>query len=144
MSEVPVKETAEEEIKELERKLEEKKRELQSKKETAGTDKEILSEVLKEHIETVRASQKTSASSSPDPVIQNYVSIGKKNTDDGDKEELYKEHIRALIEIALTKSIYDAVKEAETISPYLLDELHDHLVDKYYDKLVALGKLDES
>ena len=52
-----------------------------------------------------------------------------------------EEDTRALIEIALTKGIAEAVKIAERDSPYMLDELHDHLADDYYEKLVALRKL---
>jgi len=46
-----------------------------------------------------------------------------------------------LVEVALTRTIHEAVKVAESATPYLLDELHDHLVDDYYEKLVALRKI---
>ena len=55
-------------------------------------------------------------------------------------EELEKQ-VRELVAIALQRSIQHAVKAAERETPYLLDELHDHLVDDYYEKLVALRKI---
>jgi len=57
--------------------------------------------------------------------------------------EEQEEEIRRLVEVALTKGIREAVKIAQAESPYILDELHDHLVDDYYDKLVALRMIQE-
>ncbi|MEK7560644.1 MAG: hypothetical protein AAB539_01670 [Patescibacteria group bacterium] len=61
--------------------------------------------------------------------------------EDAEKREA---DINALIELALTKSVEEAVAIARSKSPHLLDELHDRLnTDTYYQKLKELGKLEE-
>ena len=52
-----------------------------------------------------------------------------------------EERIRALIELALTYTIQRAIRHAQSYSPHEVDELHDHLADDYYEKLVQLGKI---
>jgi sugar-specific transcriptional regulator TrmB len=127
------------EIKELERKLEQKKRELAEKETVLPEEKEIFREVLREHIKETRTSVsddfKTPATAAPP---DNH----KKKIDDAAQKEVLEQQVRGLIEVALTKTIAEAVKIAEALSPYLLDELHDRLVDDYYDKLLALRKLE--
>lgn len=126
--------TAEQEIQELERKLEEKKRSLAESNTEMPHEKEVLRDVLKEHISDARvqgerAVPQTPASTSASRDAQTL------------KDDL-KEDVRTLVEIALTKSIAEAVRVAQNAkSPYLLDELHDHLVDEYYDKLISLRKI---
>ena len=128
--------TPEEEIQELERRLEEKKRSLAESGSEAVPEKEAFREVLKEHIEGVR---QTPSVTSPQ------VSSGTKAQGDSDAARLkdeFKEDVRMLIEIAMTKSVEEAVRTAERAgNPYLLDELHDHLIDDYYDKLISLRKI---
>ena len=133
----------EEEVRRLEQMLEEKKRELAGRAENVPEEKEIFREVLRGHIEEVRKSPSEGAS-----VVM--PSVSHLLTDDLgmkavalQKEEEREKQVRVLIEIALTKSIQAAVKVAQSATPYLLDELHDHLVDDYYDKLVALRKVKE-
>lgn len=124
------------EIGELERRLAEKKSEAESKGKEVIPEKEMFREVVREHINSSRttpSSQKSQA--------QGALSPQKQAVPQSKDDEERKEEIRALIELALTKSIQDAVKIAERESPYILDELHDHLVDDYYDKLIALRKL---
>ncbi len=126
----------EEEIRELERRLEEKKRALSEAGAEIPHEKEVFRDVLKEHIEDIRRTPGEHAGIPPPPP---------KKDDSGDfkkvKEEL-TEDVRILVEIALTKSIEEAVRTAERAkSPYLLDELHDHLIDDFYDKLVSLRKI---
>ncbi|MBI4137712.1 MAG: hypothetical protein HY472_00500 [Candidatus Sungbacteria bacterium] len=135
----------EDEIRELERKLEEKKRALASGGEAAPPEKEVFREVLRERVEDLRARAQSTASV---PASDQTSQIGsgatddqKKRTDDLKKEERRKEQIKALIELALKKTIEEAVRAAQRATPYLLDELHDHLVDDYYDKLVSLRKI---
>ena len=42
------------------------------------------------------------------------------------------------------KGVIEAVEVAKKLdNPYLLDEFHDALVDKLYDKLVEQGKLKQ-
>lgn len=132
----------EEEIKELERKLEERKRELAGKGEVIPEEKEILREALKKHIEEVRPPVLPEPAAAP-PAAHKLVDDLQKKADDLKAEEKREEQVRALVEIALTRSLGDAVKVAREATPYLLDEFHDHLVDDYYEKLVQLRKLKE-
>lgn len=129
--------SAEEEIKELENKLEEKKRELAEKQETLPEEKELFRELLRQHIEQERPILSTKPSSPPAPPVSTVPTPA----DDLKNKEEREAQIRALIEFALTKSLNGAIKMAGETSPYLLDELHDHLIDDYYDKLVTLRKL---
>ncbi len=125
----------EREIKELEQKLEAKKREAAEKGEEALPEKEVFREVVKEHIDTLRASPSPAFPLPPKDVQQ------KQPPKTGDHIAQSQEDIKALVDLALTKSIEDAVRIAEKESPYLLDALHDHLADEYYDKLIALRKI---
>lgn len=125
----------EEEIRELERKLEEKKRELAEQGGGAPPEKEIFREVLREHIE------RPGGESKPQLPTHGIAEIEKKKDAPLPVPER-DEKLRALIERALTRSIADAVDAAYRESPYLLDALHDRLVDEYYDKLIALRKID--
>ena len=130
--------SAEEEIRQLEQKLEEKKRALAENGE-APPEKEMLREVLKEHIEQERA--QGPMSEIPSPTITPPITGQPQTPQQAKDDERRQQEIRALVEHALTKSIKDAVKIAQDESPYLLDELHDHLVDHYYDKLKHLRKI---
>lgn len=130
----------EEEIKELERKLEEKKREIAERGGAEPEEKELFREVLRKHVAEVRPVRP--GVSLPVPSAKPSLADDlKKKADDIKKQARREEQVKALIEIALTRTIAQAVKVAEKASPYLLDELHDHLVDDYYDKLIALRKL---
>lgn len=129
----------EQEIKELERRLEEKKRAYEGK-EGGAEEREVFREVVGEHIEALRQSPQGLSSSSP-AVTHWLTDDEKKKAEEIHKEKEREEQIRTLIEIALTKNIRNAIKIAESTTPYLLDELHDRLADEYYDKLVQLRKL---
>ncbi len=132
----------EEEIQELERKLEEKKRELSAKGEVLPLEKEVFREVLREHIAEARPQVSEGFSTTTPPAATHILTDDlKKKSDDIKNKEKREEKVRALIEVALTKNIGDAIKIAEEATPWLLDELHDHLIDDYYDKLVALRKI---
>ena len=129
----------EEEIRHLEQKLEQKKQELSEKGGALPPEKEVFREVLRSHIEEVR---QTPALNVPAPAITPPLSTGS-----GAKPSLLQKQserekdLRALLEIALTRNIEQAVKIAQGESPYLLDELHDHLIDDYYQKLIELRKI---
>lgn len=131
--------TPEEEIADLERRLEAKKREIASKKEGIPEEKELFREVVREHIEAARPALGERAGVSIP--AQKPAGAGAKTKADIDKEKERERQIKALIEIALVKSISEAVRIAGSTSPYLLDELHDHLADDLYDKLIALRKI---
>jgi len=136
--------TPEEEIRALEAKLAEKKREHAA----AGgalegaphEEKEIFREVMGEHIAESRA---------PMPVAQGSVAsappaggAAPSAAADATAAATREQKLTALVEYALTHTIEAAVSRAEKETPYLIDELHDRLADKYYDKLVQLRKLE--
>jgi len=118
-----------EEIFELEKKLAEKKQELAEKQEFEKHDKDILREVVKERISQVKVSTKP-------PAPQ----IAKKAKEIG--VESKERQIQLLIDLVFQKGVEHAIEVARRLdNPYLLDELHDSLVDKLYKKLVEEGKL---
>ena len=135
----------EEEIQELERRLEEKKRILTESGKEVPQEKEVFREVLKEHIESVKPSAKEGEFAvSPLAGATPGLSGDLQGRADGLKQkEEREEHVRELIEIAMAYGIESAVKIAREATPYLLDELHDHLVDDFYEKLVASRKIKE-
>lgn len=121
-----------EEIKSLEERLEAKKKELAgSGKEVR--EKELFREIIKE------------ASAPKPPVLPS----GGALSDDDARQKAYelqeKEHaelIGGLIELALSKGIISAMKVAEALkNPHILDEFHDTLADKYYEKLLEARKI---
>jgi hypothetical protein len=131
----------EEEIRELERKLAEKKRELAEGGAPEKEEKEVFREVLKSHIEASKPAEAPAPAVSAPSVGHILTDDMAKKTDNVAQKNAREEQIRALIEIALTRTIQDAVKVAQKSTPYLVDELHDHLVDDYYQKLVDSRKL---
>ncbi len=138
----------EDEIKELERKLQEKKQQLSagSQSEVLPPEKEVFKEVLQKHIEEERAAlpPTESPATGTAPAVTHVLSDDTKvQADEAKRKDIRGEQVKELVEIALTKSIRDAVKTASEFSPYLLDELHDHLTDDFYDKLLALRKIEK-
>jgi hypothetical protein len=134
----------EEEVRELERKLEEKKRELAKKPAEQPEEKEVFRDVLRGHIEEVRKMPvEGQGGGGAPPVAHRLTDDLKKKADELKKEEEREAQVQRLVDIALTKSLQEAVNVARAATPYLLDELHDHLVDDYYDKLVTLRKVKE-
>jgi len=119
-----------EEILELEKKLAEKKQELIEKKETGKHEKEIIKEIIKEKVEAAAVAP---ASTPQTQTIKKIKEIA------GEPKE---RQVQLLVNLALEKGIIQAVEVAKGLdNPYLLDELHDVLADKYYNKLVEEGKL---
>ena len=47
-----------------------------------------------------------------------------------------EDEIQSLIQFAFTHGVASAIARAKKESPWLLDELHDRLIDEYYQKLV--------
>ena len=138
----------EDEIKELERKLQEKKQQLSQnlQPEAMPSEKEVFKEVLQKHIEEEKTALTPAEgpATGSTPAVTHILSDDTKiQADEVKKKETREEQVKGLVEIALTKSIRDAVKVAHGFNPYLLDELHDHLTDDYYDKLIALRKIEK-
>ena len=129
----------EEEIRELEQRLEEKKRALAEQEGEMPHEKEMFREVLKEHVEEIQRAH--GGSPLPPlslPTTQGVAPLATPVAGSGEDEA----KVRILIEIALTKSIEEAIRIASGETPYLLDRLHDELVDEYYEKLLALRKIE--
>ena len=131
----------EQEIQKLEQQLEAKKRALAETGAPAPEEKEIFREVVKEHIETLAPSSPTPIPTPP-PVTHIPVPVVPQDVQaDVRKQEANQATVRMLVEKAMTGTIEDAVKEAQKISPYMVDELHDYLIDDMYSKLLALRKI---
>ena len=118
-----------EEIRELERLLEEKKQALAEKGEERET-REIFREVFREKYPPPEAPKITP----PPSAVQPLTGTHPKGEDELRTKER-EEEIAALIEISFEKGIRHAVDLARRASPWLLDELHDRLIDEYYQKL---------
>lgn len=121
------------EMRELARKFEEKKRELRGRTEAPTPEREIFREVLREHIEVARRA--------PPPGSRAAPAAPTAGAPAPEREEDREETMRSLVDLALTRTIQDAVTAARNLGPYFLDELHDRLADEYYEKLIRLRKL---
>lgn len=59
-----------------------------------------------------------------------------------EQENRHGPEIESLIQIAFEKGIGKAIKAAKAKNdPHLLDDFHDALIDRFYQKLVEAGKL---
>ena len=134
--------TLEEEIAALEEKLTARKRqEALGSNETAREEKEVFRDVLQEHVERAREHVERETPSAPSPFPPLQPAAGKNKTDDL-KEQGHREQVEALVEIALTKGILEAVAVARHLgNPHLLDDFHDMLVDEYYEKLLQAREI---
>jgi len=127
-----VQESVNEEIKWLEEQLEAKKKEL-----AIGGVEKPEKEMVREVIKDVAAKK---------PQLLPTQSV---LSDDAAKKAAYnlkeKEHqqiIEGLISLAFAQGLAIAVKAVNHLkNPHLLDEFHDALADKYYEKLLAARKL---
>ncbi len=135
---------AEKEIALLEQKIAEKRASLG--KSENFSEKEIVKETIKERMAEApvfRAPQKTASavSKSKKPTPTPLVATGKVTAQD--LQRLSKEkQLDILVGVAMTQSIPESVILAQaTDNPYILDELHDVLVDKFYSELVKRGKI---
>lgn len=52
-----------------------------------------------------------------------------------------QEQLEVLIALAFTKGVRAATEAARRATPWLMDELHDELVDRYYEHLIQLKQL---
>lgn len=129
----------ESEIQALQQKLEEKKRELQAGAENMPHEKEIFREVLREHVEDTRYKmQDTDDMAKVSIPVSPSITTDQQTTDAVE----HAEEIEALVHIAFSEGILKAVQAArETRNPHIVDELHDRLVDEYYDKLLAARQI---
>jgi hypothetical protein len=133
----------EQEIVDIEQRLAEKKAALQDSRgaEDSLSDKAVLHEVVGEKIQEMSpqglpaASSTTAQPATPPPPPSDpplYLS------------EQLKNQVQALVDLAFTKSLADALKEvAKLENPALIDAFHDVLEDQLYDVLVERGKLEK-
>ena len=124
-----------EEIKELERLLEEKKRSLGA--ESGLDDKEVLRQVFQEkygdHVGGgVQPQPQAESNAQVKPVSPMSLNSNK------DEDELAD-----LIQLAINQGVAKAIKRARESSPWLMDALHDRLVDEYYQKIIEAQHLVE-
>lgn len=127
-------ESVHEEIKWLESQLEAKRREAAVGQE-AKPEREMVRDVIKE-------AAHPPAGGLPQPA-------GGAISDDAAQKAAYdlkeKEHahiIEELVALAIAKGLASAIKVANSLkNPHLLDEFHDTLADKYYEKLLEMRKL---
>lgn len=62
-----------------------------------------------------------------------------------EQEKQHTPEIEALVQIAFEKGIGKAIKMAKAKNdPHLLDDFHDALIDRFYQKLVEAGKIANS
>jgi len=117
-----------EEIKWLEERLEARKQELSESGEVKH-EKEIVREAIREAAQT----PPPTLSISDDVALQAAYNL---------KEKEHEHIIEELILLALTKGLASAMKVANSLkNPHLLDEFHDALADKYYEKLLESRKI---
>ena len=125
-------ESVHEKIKWLEEQLEARKKELAGRGE-AKHEKEIVREAIRE------AAHPPTGGPPPTPSISD--DAAQKAAYDL-KEQEHAHIIEELVSLALTKGIVSALKVVNSLkNPHLLDEFHDTLTDKYYEKLLQARKI---
>lgn len=121
----------ENEIKILEQKLAEKRNQLTE--ESSVEVKSIVKESVKERLDEVAKSnslEKNLVQTQPNDVPSKVRNL----TKDG--------QVDFLVKMVFSKSIGDAISLAQKLdSPYVLDEFHDVLFNKFYEELVKRGKI---
>ena len=116
----------------LEERLNAKKMELASGAENKA-EKEVFKDVVKE-INPQDFPQVVSASSSSDDDAIKRAHVL--------EEKEHSEIVDSLIADAMSKGLAHAIKTANAMrNPHLLDDFHDALADKYYEKLLEARKI---
>ncbi|MBI2023919.1 hypothetical protein HYT00_00785 [Candidatus Giovannonibacteria bacterium] len=122
-----------EDIKWLEERLEAKKRELVASGVESKEEREIVKDVIKEV---------PTATTLPPPARSTISDDDAKKTSADLQEKKHHEIIEGLVNVALSKDLASAFKVARSLNnPHLMDEFHDTLADKYYQKLLDARKL---
>lgn len=139
----PQGETLPEEIRELERLLEEKKRALVERGEERE-HKEVFREAFREKYgELFKPPQLKPPQPLPPPPSAVISPPRRPSEEEALRVEEREEQLRVLIELSFSEGVASAVKRARRLTPWLLDELHDRLIDEYYQKLVQAGQVTE-
>lgn len=122
-----------EDIKWLEDQLEAKKRELAGSGAEMKEEKEMVRDVIRETPSASTPPPQTKSSISDDDVKKSSAEL---------TEKKHHEIVEELVRIAFTKDLASAFKIARQMNnPHLMDEFHDTLADKYYEKLQQARKL---
>lgn len=124
-----------EEIKELELMLEEKKRALAERGEERE-HKEVFREAFKE-----KYAEEFKVAPAP-PLPPPYQPPVKAK--DSAARIAREEELQTLIQLSFEKGVRQAIALAKRENPWLLDELHDRLIDEYYQKLIQARQIKES
>jgi hypothetical protein len=111
-------------------------------------EKEVFRDILREHVESAKEQaekqpeQPGGAQGSLLPSTPyDYAAQIKSKPRDTEEQE-HREQVEALVEIALSKGILEAVRVARHLgNPHLLDDFHDMLVDEYYEKLLQARQI---
>ncbi len=120
------------EILRIREKISKEQEEYEKIKETGEKEKERQKEKPRQDAEKAPAARARSA--------QPYLKV--KKTAAGAKDPDISHQVAILVNLAFTKGIYYAVKNARSLNnPYLLDRFHDTLVNELYDQLVKHGKI---
>lgn len=132
----------EEEIKSLEEKLAEKRRQFTD--DTHAETKDLIKESLLEKAQEVQSnlfvSQKIPNNKE---VISTTINISSGRISFNQLKKLNKDkQIDILARLAISNSIAEAIEWAQKLdNPYVIDKLHDTLVDKFYEELTKRGKI---
>lgn len=128
--------TPHQEIAELEKLLAEKKKALELEGQPAE-EKEVFKEAFRETYGEVLAPKtpivgQQPAALAPDELDKHVAEL---------KAKEREEQLNQLIVLAVTKGVAAAAEVVRKAAPWLMDELHDCLQDKYYEHLIAARKL---
>lgn len=128
-------ESPHQEIAELERLLNEKKQALEAEGKRVE-ETEVFKETFREKYgEALRPSSQAFPpvpSLPPDEISKHASGLAAKERE---------EQLEALVALALTKGVRAAADVARHATPWLMDELHDRLQDRYYSYLIQAKKL---
>lgn len=127
------------EIKQLQERLDAKKRELGT---TAHVEeREVFREIFRERFDELT---KAIQSASPAPAAPLAQATLRDDTGDDTVKDLKKEEmVEHLIYAAFEKGLGPALKEAQSMGDFWVDELHDRLADEYYEKLLEFRRVQQ-
>ncbi len=108
------------------------------------SEKEVFRDVFRERFNELKQSIQALAPSTGTTTPKNNTITKDDDNDDDtddDKDKNREEKLQTLIELSFSESPIAAIGEAQKLGDYYLDELHDRLVDEYYEKLIQFQKL---
>ncbi len=120
------------EILELEARLQAKKQQLIESGAPALPEKEVFKNVFSEHAQITPATQTPTATPSAKPQAA--------SAQTANLTPIQEQAIATLIQTAFDQGIASAIKQAKN-DPFLIDALHDRLIDEYYQKLLDARKI---